>query len=456
MGHDNDTHVIPSDLAILGPFDSGKFLEAGCSMRIEAASTGRSSGHPFKRYPVAGRCSGITEKVSNGLYKEGSSVDVKKSTLQLFLKGRAFTGRDRKSDKQETVGMKARSYIYGAFISIAICCFLAEAILQNPVMMLWKHMHMSITPGQGTLTYRDGETDDLDSYPLQYKLKFVPQKVEERFVKQKGRMSMRELRMLKQSSIRPPQIALVCANLEHSPEMLYLVTIIKAILELGYKLELYTFQGGPMQPVWEKAGVPINLLPFDGHKIIVDWSNFEGVIVSSLNCKHAITSLMQEPFKCVPVIWIISEAVLGQRFRRYEIHELRNFVLDWKFAFKRADVIVFPDYSLPMMYSSLDTGNFLVIPGFPVDVWEAKCYMATHTREEARTHLRLNVQDAAIIVVGSSFNYKGVWKEHALIMKALIPVAREFEVNMEKSGSLKVFFAYGNSSSDYKVALQVY
>jgi hypothetical protein len=42
------------------------------------------------------------------------------------------------------------------------------------------------------------------------------------------------------------------------------------------------------------------------------------------------------------------------------------------------DVVVFPDYTLSMMYNKLDTGNFFVIPGSLIDVWVAERFSALH------------------------------------------------------------------------------
>lgn len=56
---------------------------------------------------------------------------------------------------------------------------------------------------------------------------------------------------------------------------------------------------------------------------------------------------MQEPFVSVPVVWIIQEDILGQRLKRYA-EEQQDLMSQWRSAFRRADVIVFPDVSLPV------------------------------------------------------------------------------------------------------------
>ena len=109
-----------------------------------------------------------------------------------------------------------------------------------------------------------------------------------------------------------------------------------------------------------------------------------------------------------------------------------------------------------MEYSQCDTGNFFVIPGSPVPVWQAEHYMslAHHNRDEARASLDLGPQDIAVAIVGSSgLPYKGVWREHAMVMQAMLPISRELQ---KKSFSLKLFFFMSaGSSAGYKVSLQV-
>lgn len=57
---------------------------------------------------------------------------------------------------------------------------------------------------------------------------------------------------------------------------------------------------------------------------------------------------MQEPFCSVPLVWIIQQDTLASRLRLYENMGWERLISHWKDAFRRADVIVFPDYSLPV------------------------------------------------------------------------------------------------------------
>lgn len=57
---------------------------------------------------------------------------------------------------------------------------------------------------------------------------------------------------------------------------------------------------------------------------------------------------MQEPFCSVPLIWIIQDATLANRLSVYEDMGWEHLISYWKNAFSRADVVVFPDFSLPV------------------------------------------------------------------------------------------------------------
>lgn len=111
---------------------------------------------------------------------------------------------------------------------------------------------------------------------------------------------------------------------------------------------------------------------------------------------------MQEPICSVPLIWIIQEETLANRLSVYEDMGWEHLITYWKNAFSRADV-AFQDFSLPMLYSALDTGNFFVIPGSPIDVWAVESYSRTHSRSQLREGKGFSEQDMLILVVGSSF-----------------------------------------------------
>lgn len=74
-----------------------------------------------------------------------------------------------------------------------------------------------------------------------------------------------------------------------------------------------------------------------------------------------LCSLMQEPFCSVPLVWIIQQDTLASRLRLYENMGWENLISHWRDSFRRADVIVFPDYSLPVytMFFSVSRSDFI-------------------------------------------------------------------------------------------------
>ena len=111
-----------------------------------------------------------------------------------------------------------------------------------------------------------------------------------------------------------------------------------------------------------------------------------------------------------------------------------------------------------MIYTVLDTGIFLVIPGSPTEVWTAEKYSLSPSREGLRAQYRLRPDDSVIAIVGSPFLYHGLWREHALVMRAsaraLIKVLGDASPKDGKRFHLFII-GHGNQSSSYGSALQV-
>lgn len=61
-------------------------------------------------------------------------------------------------------------------------------------------------------------------------------------------------------------------------------------------------------------------------------------------------SVMQEPFKNVPLVWTIHELTLASRLKQYISSEQNDFVDNWRKVFSRANVVVFPNYILPVLF----------------------------------------------------------------------------------------------------------
>ncbi|XP_057873676.2 uncharacterized protein LOC131079678 isoform X2 [Cryptomeria japonica] len=370
-------------------------------------------GYPFKRLPHNGDSNGLSY-FTNGNGKKTQY---------------AFKGRTNSSKSGGSVIFE--SWRWKAAICIFMACFLAaDFMLQGTITTLLRHYDTTDSEKKPNLAdptavrFEPNLTEILDSGD---RIKFVPFKLLGKFrEKNGGTNSTPDMEQKKRFPIKAPRIAL-----------------------------LYSLEDGPVRAVWEKIGTTTNILQSNLHQpFMVDWLNYDGVVVNSLEAKCVISSLMQDPFKMVPVVWIINENSLGMRLRRYTSSEHKKHISDWKSAFGRADVVVFPDYSMPMMYSILDCGNFFVIPGSPKETWEAEHFMAVHTRHEMQPKLGFTSDNFVIVVVGSPFSYPGVWKEHALVMQAIVPIIAEFNVDKVMNGSLRVAFVNNNLNSTYGVALQ--
>ena len=64
---------------------------------------------------------------------------------------------------------------------------------------------------------------------------------------------------------------------------------------------------------------------------------------------YALYSLSREPFKGVPIIWTVHEESLARRINDYFFNNQTQIIHDWKQAFKRATVVVFPNHVLPVI-----------------------------------------------------------------------------------------------------------
>jgi hypothetical protein len=104
----------------------------------------------------------------------------------------------------------------------------------------------------------------------------------------------------------------------------------------------------------------------------------------------------------------------------------------------------------------LDTGNFLVISGSPKDVWDVKSYMKLHSRTELRETLGFKSGDVVLTIVGSPFTYQGVWREHAMVMKAVVPILKKInEGNKEDHVAVKVLIVGNYPAKNYSHVVQV-
>ncbi|XP_019058423.1 PREDICTED: uncharacterized protein LOC104816682 [Tarenaya hassleriana] len=281
-------------------------------------------------------------------------------------------------------------------------------------------------------------------------LKYVPGSVARRVIEGQG---LDPLRSVVRIGVRPPRLALILGNLEKDPRTLMLVTVMKNLRTLGYMLKGFAVKNGESRSLWEQLVGHITILVPDqlGH---IDWTSFEGVIADSIEAKEAISSFMQEPFRSVPLIWIIHEDTLARRLPAYLEMGQNSLISHWRSAFGRADVVVFPDFSLPILHSVLDDGNFYVIPESVVDVWTAESYCENHTKQKVREANGFTEDDLVIVVLGSSLFYDELSWDYAVAMHMLGPLLTRYGRRKDSSGSFKFVFLHGNSTAGHSDALQ--
>lgn len=330
---------------------------------------------------------------------------------------------------------RCRSLLYCCVLFAVFAFAMASMVLQTSIMSVFR---------QGNESGRAVRT----GLKFGSSLEFVPWRIEKRMELGGG---IEWLRNQPRVVVRPPKLAIILGHMKSDSSTLMLFTVLKNLQGLGYMLKIYATEDGEARFIRDKIGVQVVVLGPRSYGRI-DWTRFEGIIVDSLEAN--ISSLMQEPFCSVPLIWIIQDAILANRLSAYEDMGWEHLISYWKNAFSRADVVVFPDFSLPMLYSVLDTGNFFVIPGSPVDVWAAESYSRTHSRSQLRQDKGYGKEDMLVLIVGSSFFYKELSWDYAVSMHNIGPLLSKYAKVEDNGVQFKFVFLCGNSSDGYNDALQ--
>lgn len=254
---------------------------------------------------------------------------------------------------------------------------------------------------------------------------------------------------------RKPQLAFVFADLLVDPQQLLMLTVATALRTIGYEIQVYSLEEGPVHTVWKNIGVHVNILEAsEDKKFIIDWLNYDAILVNSLEAKEAISGLLQEPFKSLPLIWTIHEKTLATRYKNYISNGKIRLIDDWKAVFNRATVVVFPNYALPMFYAPFDAGNYFVIPGSPSNACKLD-NSTTVLEENLRVNMNIGAHDFVITITGSQFLYKGLWLEHALVLQALSPLLAQFPVDDDSSSPhLKIIILNQDITRNYSSAIE--
>ncbi|KAE9605364.1 hypothetical protein Lal_00024805 [Lupinus albus] len=284
---------------------------------------------------------------------------------------------------------------------------------------------------------------------------FVP-KISEKFRRRDVGMDMNLLNhTVLHFGYRKPQLALVFGELLVDSQALLMATIAAALLEIGYGIQVFSIEDGPGHNVWINLTIPVTVIQTCSKADnAVDWLNYDGIIVSSLEAKGAFSCFLQEPFKSIPLIWIIHENALAYRSKQYTASGKTGLLNDWRRAFNRSTVVVFPNYALPMIYSTFDAGNFYVIPGSPAESLDADAFMAIR-KHDLRIGMGYGREDLVVAIVGSQFLYKGMWLGHAIVLQALSPLLADFPSSKHNSSAqLRIIVHSGELTNNYSVALE--
>ncbi|KAK1425246.1 hypothetical protein QVD17_20594 [Tagetes erecta] len=253
---------------------------------------------------------------------------------------------------------------------------------------------------------------------------------------------------------RKPQLAFVFADLLVDPQQILMVTVAAALRAIGYEIEVYSLEDGPVHKAWKNVGVPVNIVEASNDtKILIDWLNYDAVLVNSLEAKDVISGLLQEPFKSLPLIWTIHEKTLATRFKKYVSDDRSRLIDDWKTAFSRATVVVFPNHALPVYYAAFDAGNYFVIPGFSSKACRSDNSVVV-VEENLRGNMNFGAHDLVIAITGSQFLYKGLWVEHALVLQALLPLLAEFSLDGSLSQRLRIIILSQDLNGNYSSAIE--
>ncbi|CAM0881755.1 unnamed protein product [Alopecurus aequalis] len=339
------------------------------------------------------------------------------------------------------------------FVTILVVAFLPESLVVEGPTTLLPSRRASGGGGVG----RSG-TDPLLPRGLGEGLSFEPTRLREKWARERREESesLAELgRPVKRVGARKPRLALVFADLSPDAMQLQMVSIASVLEAMGYEMKVFSFEDGPCSNIWRTIDIPVKILPVDIKLLTsVDWLDYDGMLVNSIEAMPVFSSLLQEPFKSIPVIWTVQESSFAHCVREYNSSGMIQNLGGWKEVFSRADVIVFPNYILPVMYAAFDSGNYFVIPGSPAVAFQADRFTAKSYNQDVKIGLNLGPRDFVIAVVGSQFSYGGILVEEALVLQAVGPLFQQYPSENSTQTGLKVRILAGNITEKHRMALE--
>ncbi|KAG8044881.1 hypothetical protein GUJ93_ZPchr0008g13509 [Zizania palustris] len=287
---------------------------------------------------------------------------------------------------------------------------------------------------------------------------FEPTRLKERWARERREEadSLAKLgRPVRRVGVRKPRLAMVFGHLSPDAMQLQMVSVASVLEAMGYEMKVFSFNDGPCSNIWRTIGITVNFLPEDTNlHISVDWLDYDGILVNSIEARPVFSSLLQEPFKSIPVIWNVQESSLAHRISEYNSSGMIQILGGWKEAFSRANVIVFPNYVLPVMYAAFDSGNYFVIPGSPVVSFQTDRITSRSYVQDVRVSMGLGLSDFVIAIVGSQFSYGGFLMEEALLLQAVGPLLQQYPSENTTQFDLKVRILTENITEKHRMVLE--
>ncbi|KAG8056152.1 hypothetical protein GUJ93_ZPchr0001g32867 [Zizania palustris] len=359
-----------------------------------------------------------------------------------------------KVDYLEWIGTAAAAF----FVTIVFVAFFpGSAVVERPTMLL-----PSRRAGSGAGGGRGGAEAllplGLGGLETGEGVVFEPTSLKERWARERREEadSLAKLgKPVRMVGVRKPRLAMVFGDLSPDAMQLQMVSVASVLKAMGYEMEVFSFKDGPCSNVWRTIGITVNFLADDSNLYIsVDWLDYDGILINSIEARPVFSSLLQEPFKSIPVIWNVQESSLAHRISEYNSSGMIQILGGWKEAFSRANVVVFPNYVLPVMYAAFDSGNYFVIPGSPVVSFQTDRITSRSYDQDMRVSMGLGLSDFVIAIVASQFSYSGFFMEEALVLQAIGPLLEQYPSQNSTQLDLKVRILTENVTEKHRMFLE--
>ncbi|ONM40371.1 glycosyl transferase family 1 protein [Zea mays] len=341
------------------------------------------------------------------------------------------------------------------FVAIVFVAFLpGSGVIERPRLTL-----PSSRAGEGRVGGGVEDRSGLVRWEAGAAFEFEPARLREKWARERREeaKSLAELGTpVRRLGVRKPRLAMVFGDLYPSAMQLQMVSVASVLEAMGYEMKVFSLEDGPCGNIWGAIGVPVSILPEDANlPISVDWLDYDGILVNSIEARPVFSSLLHEPFKSIPIIWTVHEYSLAHRAKEYNVSGMIQLINAWKDVFSRTNVIVFPNYILPVMYAAFDSGNYFVIPGPPSEAFQVDSFIAKSYHEDVKISLGLNPKDFLIAIVGNSFSYGDNLMEEALVLQALSPLLQRYRSENSAQSELKVKIFTGNITEKHRMALEI-